>query len=79
MADQNAPRGREGEVTRPDPNRAAQDPDNAARQAQIARDHDEMEAQRRRVEATTPPEIRDRTVGEIVRDAEQRSGTDQSR
>ena len=75
---QNDQGGQLGEVRRPDPNAAAQDPDNAATQERIARDRDAMQEQARRVEATTPPEARDRTVGEIVRDAEQRADRDRS-
>ncbi len=68
--------GIEGEVRRPDPNAAAQDPENARTQERIARDRDAMQEQARRVEATTPPEARDHTVGEIVRNAEQRADRD---
>ena len=68
--------GREGEVRHANPANAAQDPENAARQEQVRRDRDALEAQADRVEATTPAEARDRTVGEIVDDAERRSGVD---
>jgi hypothetical protein len=67
------PRGPVGEVRRPDPAAAAQDPENAATQEQIRRDHDEMQAQAARVRASVPPEIRDHTVGEIVDAAERRA------
>ena len=70
------PQGRRGEVRQADPTDAAQDPANAATQAQIRRDHDEMQAQAARVRASVPPEIRDRTVGEIVDDAERRADAD---
>ena len=68
--------GRVGEVRRPDPAAAAQDPENAATQEQIRRDHDEMQAQAARVRASVPPEIRDKTVGEIVDEAERRADAD---
>lgn len=52
---------------------AATDPRDAARQEQI---HEDGEAARReaaRVRATTPPEVRDHTVGEIVANEERRA------
>lgn len=84
MADQNranedtlnAGAGTEGEVRRAEPTHAAQDPENVERQEQIRRDRDALAAQADRVEATTPPEVRDRTIGEIVDDAERQSQTD---
>lgn len=79
MADSNTPQGREGEVRRPDPNAAAQDPENARRQEQVARDHDALEEQRRRVEATTPPDVRDRTVNEMTEDLNRRADADRTR
>ena len=42
--------GKLGEVRKPDPNDAATDPRDAARQEQIKRDHDALEDSRRRVE-----------------------------
>ena len=69
----NEQRGREGEVRQPNPDAAAQDPENAATQERIRRDHDAMQAQAERVRASVPPEVRDRTVGEIVQDAERRA------
>ena len=66
-------RGRVGELRQPDPDAAAQDPENAATQARIRRDHDAMQAHAERVRQSVPPEVRDRTVGEIVDDAEQRA------
>jgi hypothetical protein len=71
-----SPRGRVGEVRQADPAAAAQDPENAATQERIRRDHDAMQAQAERVRASVPPEIRDRTVGEIVDDAERRAEAD---
>ena len=67
------PAGRVGEVRPADPADAAQDPRNAEIQARIRRDHDALQAQAERVRASVPPEIRDRPVGEIVRDAERRA------
>ena len=57
----------------PQPDAAATDPRDAARQEQI---HEDAEATRReaeRVRASTPSEVRDRTVGEIVQEEECRS------
>lgn len=56
-----------------DPQQAAQDPQNAANQEQVRRDHDEMQRQADRVESSVPSDIRDRTVGEIVDEAERRA------
>ena len=49
-----------GEIRRPDPDAAAQDPKNVARQQQIAADHEALQEQRRRTEATTPPNVNKR-------------------
>ena len=49
-----------GEIRRPDPDAAAQDPKNVARQQQIAADHEALQEQKRRTEATTPPDVRTR-------------------
>jgi hypothetical protein len=68
--------GREGEVRKPDPEAAAQDPRNAATQERLRRDHDAMQEHAERVRASVPPEIRDRTVGEIVDEAERRADDD---
>ena len=51
----------------------AQDPDAAARQEQVRRDAADIRAEARRVDATTPPEVRDKTVGEIVDEANRRA------
>ena len=50
-----------GETRRADPNAAEQDPKNVAQQQQIAADHDALQEQKRRTEATTPPDIRARS------------------
>jgi hypothetical protein len=63
-------RGQEGEVREARPENAAQDPQAAARQAEAQRNTDELRESARRVEASTPPEARDRTVQEMTRDAE---------
>jgi len=63
-------------IRQPDPDAAAQDPRNAARQEQIRRDHDAIVAQQQRVEASIPEEIKGKTVGEIVDEAEQRADRD---
>jgi len=57
----------------PETRGVAQDPDAAARQEQVRRDAAEIRAEARRVEATTPPEVRDKTVGEIVDEANRRA------
>lgn len=62
--------GRQGEVREPRPENAAQDPQAAARQAQVERDSDAMRDSARRVEASTPSEARDRTVQDMTRDIE---------
>ena len=71
--------GLRGEVRRPDPENAAVDPENAARQEQIRRDHDAMQRQAERVRNSVPAEIRDSTVGEIVDRAERRAEADRER
>ena len=73
-------RGREGEVREARPENAARDPQAAARQEQVQRDSDALRESARRVEASTPSEVRDRTVQETTRDIEQNAdrtnGTD---
>jgi hypothetical protein len=71
--------GRRGEVRHADPANAAVDPANAATQEQIRRDHDAMQAQAERVRNSVPPEVRDKTVGEIVDEAERRADADRAR
>lgn len=73
MADRNTNGGRTGEVRVARPEDARQDPRNAARQEQLHADTQAMRESARRVEASTPPEIRDRTVGEIVQDADRKA------
>ena len=63
-------RGREGEIRAPRPENAAQDPQAAARQEQVQRDSDALRDSARRVEATTPDSVRDRSVQDITRDIE---------
>ena len=77
MADQNETRdfgrgseGRQGDVREPRPENAAQDPQDAARQAQVERDTEAMRESARRVEASTPENVRDRTVQDMTRDIE---------
>lgn len=73
-------RGREGEVREPRPEDAAQDPRAAARQEQVQRDSDALRESARRVDATTPDNVRDRSVQDMTRDIEQNAdrtgGTD---
>jgi hypothetical protein len=64
---------RERDIRAPQPGAAAQDPDDAARQEQARRDAAEVRAEARRVEASIPPDIRDKTVGEIVDEANRRA------
>jgi hypothetical protein len=76
MANQNDNRGgnaNDNDVRRPDPRGTAQDPDAAATQRQVHEDANAIRAEAARVEASTPPEVRDRTVGEIVNDANRRA------
>ena len=75
MADQDA-RNRthtNGDIRRSQPDGVAQDPASAATQRQVHADADAIRAEAARVKATTPPEVRDRTVGEIVEDADRRA------
>ena len=58
-------------VRLPEPEAAARDPRNVAAQDQVKRDHAALEAQKRRVDASIPGDIRDRPVKDIVRDYEQ--------
>jgi hypothetical protein len=71
--------GDEGRVRVPDPAGAEQDPANLDRQRQIERDRDALKAQADRVKATVPPEVRDRTVGEITAEANRRAEEDRAR
>jgi hypothetical protein len=74
-------RGREGVVREARPEDAAQDLQAAARQEQLKRDSEAIRESARRVESSTPEQVRDRTVHEITRDVEReagRGGTDGS-
>ncbi|MDB4885746.1 MAG: hypothetical protein JWN79_1184 [Gemmatimonadetes bacterium] len=74
MADQNAgSRNAGNDIRRSQPDGVAQDPENAAAQRQVHDDADAIRAEAARVQATTPPEVRDRTVGEIAEDAARRA------
>jgi hypothetical protein len=76
MADQN--QGRDTGFRRAQPEGTAQDPHAAEVQRQVHEDAEASRAAAARVEASTPAEVRDKTVGEIVDDAErraERSGT----
>lgn len=79
MAESNTPRGPQGDVRPPRPEDAAQDPQNAATQEQVRRDAEANRQQRERVESSVPAEVRDRTVGEIVRDADARADRERNR
>jgi hypothetical protein len=61
------------DIRTPRPEDAATDPQNAARQEQIHRDGEAARREAARVRATTPAEVRDHTVGEIVENEERRS------
>ena len=80
MADQDnsrdVARGREGEVRTPRPEDAAQDPQAAARQAEAQRNTDAIRESARRVEATTPDSVRERTVQDMTRDIERNADRD---
>jgi hypothetical protein len=54
----NSESSRSGEPRRADPNAAAQDPENAARQRQVAADHDALQSQAQRTAATTSADVR---------------------
>lgn len=74
MADQHRDTSRPNEpIRRSQPDVSAQDPDNAATQRRVREDSDAIRAEAARVHDTTPPEVRDRTVGEIVDDANRRA------
>ena len=73
---QNNEGGTRGDVRPPNPDAAAQDPENVARQRQVERDREALEDQSDRVEATAPDEVKDQTIGEIVDNAERESGVD---
>lgn len=60
-------------IRRPNPRGVAQDPEAAATQRQVRADANAIRAEAARVEASTPPEVRDRTVGEIVDEANRRA------
>jgi len=76
MTQDDTRRGDEGDVRTPDPAAPQQDPRNAAVQEQIRRDTEANRAQAERVQATTPADVRDKSVDEIVRDAERRADAD---
>jgi hypothetical protein len=63
----------DGQVRVPNPAGAEQDPENLERQRQIQRDREALEAQAERVEATAPPELRERTIGQIVAETARRA------
>lgn len=69
MADQN----QSGDLRRPQPEAAAQDPRNAAIQEQVHEDSQINRTEAERVRASTPAEISDKTVGEIADEAERRA------
>lgn len=68
------PGGEHGGIRRAHPDGVAQDPAAAAAQQRVHEDAEAMRAEAARVHDSTPPDIRDRTVGQIVRDAERRAG-----
>ena len=61
------------DIRTPQPDAAATDARDAARQAQIHRDGEAARREAERVRATTPSDVRDRTVGEIVENEERRA------
>jgi hypothetical protein len=74
MANENASSGtNRNDIRRPQPEGTAQDPDAAASQRKIHEDAEAIRAEAARVEASTPPEVRNRTVGQIADDAERRA------
>lgn len=74
MADQNAGnRPTDSSIRHSQPDGVAQDPENAASQRKVHEDADAIRAEAARVQATTPAEVRNRTVGQIAEDAERRA------
>ena len=76
MAETNEPQrdqGERGEVRRPDPDAARQDPENLELRRQVQDDRDALQEQRDRVEATTPPEAKEQTIGEMTEEIERRT------
>ena len=67
-------RGREGEVREARPENAARDPEAAAKQQQVQRDSDALRESARRIEASTPENVRNRPVQDMTRDIEQSAG-----
>ena len=61
------------------PENARRDPENLERQRQVERDRDALAAQAERVEATAPPETREKTIGEMTDEAERRAERDRQR
>lgn len=78
MTDDRNTNGSSGSTRRPDPQAAAQDPENARRQEQMKADHDALQEQRRRVDATTPADIKDKRVDEIVAESDRRAERDRN-
>lgn len=64
---------RDRDIRIPQPDAAARDPRDAARQEQIHQDAEVARREAERVRASTPSEVRDRTVGEIVQEEERRA------
>ena len=78
MADTNRT-SNDGKVRASSPDDARQDPENLERQRQVERDRDALEAQADRVEATAPPEVHDKTIGEMTEEAERKAEEDKRR
>jgi hypothetical protein len=72
MADQEQP----GTVRHPQPDAAAQDPNDAEVQRRVHADSERNREQADRVRASTPPEVRDKPVDQIVDEAAQRAERD---
>lgn len=64
---------RDRDIRTPQPDAAATDPRDAARQQQIHQDAEATRREAERVRASTPSEVRDHTVGEIVQNEERRA------
>jgi hypothetical protein len=62
-----------GNVRQPQPGAAAQDERDASAQQQVHADSDASRAEADRVRASTPPDIRNKTVGQIVEEAARRA------
>ncbi len=64
---------RDRDIRTPQPDATTTDPRDAARQRQIHEDGEAARREAERVRATTPSEVKNHTVGEIVANEERRA------